>query len=167
VGSNVAEDYALAVRFEEDSLLVQVKDEAFAETFADEEEEAFIVMPSVTLYANGGAMLMHSEEEDYESGLSVATAEAGQPLGEVLELDNLLSVTREGYTFDGWMVYEVPFMETVEGQPEDVEWPCFEVFDGWYTVLHDAEVLQEGVDTTELKDMVFGEKDLFIAAQWK
>lgn len=137
------------------------------EYFHSEAEEAYIVMPSATLFANGGEMLMDGEDEDYTSTLNVATVEEGQLLGEALELDKLLSVTWEGYAFDGWKVYEVGSMETREGQPEEAQQPCFEGFDGWYTVLHDVSVLHESISTEELSDMVFGGTDLFIMANWK
>ena len=43
LGTNVAEEYAMAVRFGADDLLVQVKDAAFADLFAAEEEVEFTV----------------------------------------------------------------------------------------------------------------------------
>ena len=43
VGSNSTEDYALAVRFTPDGLLVNVKDESFAACFKDEAPEEFTV----------------------------------------------------------------------------------------------------------------------------
>ena len=43
LGSNVTEDYSLAVRISEDSLLVNVKDIEFADLFKDEEEDDFEV----------------------------------------------------------------------------------------------------------------------------
>lgn len=135
--------------------------------FQYEEEEIVISMASATLYANGGGMLMHSEAGDYESGMNVATTEPGQTLGEVLELDLLLSISREGYEFAGWTIYDVAVMETGEGMPEEEGLPCFEVFDGWYTVLRDYTVIGEGVDTAALHDIVCGNTDLFVVANWK
>ena len=43
VGSNVAEDYAMAVRFEANELLVETKDTEFDSYFEDEDEEDFSV----------------------------------------------------------------------------------------------------------------------------
>lgn len=43
VGCNVAEDYSLAVRFEKESIIVDVKDDSFADAFKDEEQEGFAV----------------------------------------------------------------------------------------------------------------------------
>lgn len=130
------------------------------------EEEVFY-MTAATLYANEGAMLMHSEEEDYESSMNVATVEPGQLVYDALEMENLLSITREGYEFAGWTVYDVAEMETVEGEIDAGGLPCFEVYDGWYTVLRDYTVLSENMSTEEVGQLVCGETDFFIVAQWK
>jgi len=134
----------------------------------DAGEEIVIRIPAATLYANEGVMLLHGEEENYESSMHVAAMDAGQTLEDVLELNQLLSITRDGYTFAGWMVYEVAEMENMEGIPEDAEeLPCFEVYDGWYCVLRDYRVISECMDTDELKTLVCGEQDLFICAIWE
>lgn len=134
---------------------------------ASETIEEVFYMASATLFSNEGTMLMHSEEEDYEAGVSVGTTEPGLTIGEVLELDNLLSVTREGYEFAGWTVYDVDMIENTDIMPEDENLVWFETFEDWYTILHDCTVIAENIDTNALREIVCGETDLFIAAQWK
>lgn len=133
----------------------------------EESEEVSIYMPAVTLYADGGTFLMHGEEEDYEGSLNVATMEPGQIVGEVMELDSILSVTCEGKEFAGWTVYEAGALENIEGLPEDEDALYFEVFEGWACVLLDYTVIGESMTTEEIGALVCGEKDLFIVANWE
>ena len=138
------------------------------EYFVNGEESVEVRIPAVTVYANEGAILMHSEEEDYEISMDVGTFEPGQKVSEVLELDRIVSVAREGYEFDGWTVYDVAYMETIEGMPEETEDVFFfEVFDGWYCVVSDYTVLYENITTEEMAEIVCGETDLLIVAEWK
>lgn len=134
---------------------------------AAEEDYETIHMPSATLYAGEGVFLMDGEEEDYESALNVATIEPGQTVHEALELDKLLDVRCEGREFAGWTVYDVAWMETIEGMPEEEGLPCFEVFDGWYCVLWDYSVIGENMSTGEMGELICGEGDLLIWANWK
>lgn len=135
--------------------------------YEDSGYEETIRIPSVTLYSGEGVLLMDGEEEDYESGLNVASVEPGQTVGEALELDRLLSVSCDGAEFAGWTVYDVAWMETIEGMPEDESLPHFEVFNGWYCVLYDYIVIGEGMSTEEIGELVCGEGDLLIWAGWK
>lgn len=136
--------------------------------FSEAEEEAIVIaMSPATLFANGGSMRMHSAEEDYETTMSVATTEPGQVLGDALELDALLAVTRDGYTFAGWTVYAASGMESADARPDDEGLVCFEIFDGWYTILQDSAIIGEGLDTAEVGSLICGEGELFIAAAWE
>lgn len=137
------------------------------EYFAQEEEYETIHIPSVTLYAGEGLFLMQGEEEKYESALNVATIEPDQNVHEALQLDKLISVSCEGREFAGWTVYDVAWMETIEGMPDTDGQPCFEVFDGWYCVLWDYSVIGEGMTTEEVGELVCSEGDLLIWANWK
>lgn len=140
-------------------------EEYYAQDMEDDYE--MIYMPSVTLYANGGMFLHDGEEEDYEYDISASTVEPGQSVAEVVELDKIISITREGYEFDGWTVYDVAWMETVEGMPETDGQPCFEVFTNWYCVLWDYSVIGENMSTDEIRNLECGDGDLFIMANWK
>ena len=83
-----------------------------------------------------------------------------------MELDSILSITKEGAAFAGWRVYDVSNMETIEGPVDAGDAPCFEVWDNWYTILWDYTILHEGISTEELKQVVCGETDLFACALW-
>lgn len=138
------------------------------EYFQDSEEDyEEIYFQSITLAANQGGILMHSEDEDFEIGMDVGTCEPGQRVDEVLELDRILAVTREGYEFAGWTVYSVGWMESLEEAPEDEDAIFYELYEDWYCVLGDAELIGEGMSTEEMGALVCGETDLFIAAGWK
>ena len=139
-------------------------EEYFQDTWSDTE---VIYMAAATLFSNEGVMLMHGAEENYEAAVSVGTTEPGLTVGEVLDLDNLLSVTREGYEFAGWTVYNAGMIENTDVMPEDENLVWFETFENWYSILHDCTVIAENIDTDALREIVCGETDLFIVAQWK
>lgn len=133
--------------------------------YSDDDVE-FIVIPSASLYSDGGVFTFRSEEGTYEASISAATMEPGQTFGEVLEMDDIISITKDGAEFVGWMVYEVAEMETVEGEVDAGDDPCFEVWDGWFSVLHGATVIHDCISTEELKQLTCGELDLFAVALW-
>ena len=135
--------------------------------FQYEEEVETVYMAAATMFANGGSFLMHSEEEDYESTLNVATIEPGQLLGDALELDKLLRISREGCAFSGWTVYNVGWMEITEEMTEIDGAPCFEMGENWYCTLHDASLIGQDMDTLAIGELVCGENDLFICATWE
>lgn len=130
------------------------------------EETEYIVIPSATLYSDDGMFTFQGEDETYESTLSVATLEPGLTLGEILELDSIVSITKDGAEFAGWMVYEVAEMETIDGEIDAGGEPCFEIREDWFTVLHGATVIHECISTEELKQIPCGELDFFIVALW-
>ena len=70
-------------------------------------EKTISFVPGITLLPNGGTMLMDGGEEDYEAAFADATMELGQTFGEVLELDRIISLSKEGEVFAGWMLYDV------------------------------------------------------------
>jgi len=133
---------------------------------ADAGEDFAVVLPAATLLANGGAILVDGEEEDYEIGMSAGTAEPGQLLGEVLELDRVLSVTREGHTFAGWAVYEVTEMETLDAQPEEGAL-YFEPYEDWFLVFRAYTLVAEKATTEEVSALAFGENDVYVVALWE
>ena len=134
---------------------------------AEESGEEFVVyMPSATLLANRGGILIDSEDEDYEIDMNVGTAEPGQTLGEVLELHRVLAVTKEGYTFAGWNVYEVVEVETLDAAPEEGA-TYFEPYDDWFLVFREYTLLGEKLSTEEVSAMTFGENDVYVVAMWE
>ena len=56
-----------------------------------EDSGEYIYVPAITLFANGGEMLYHGEDEDYGASVSVSTIELGQTFDEVLDTDSILS----------------------------------------------------------------------------
>ena len=138
--------------------------------FAQTDEEIYIVLPSVTLYAGEGTLIYQSEDgETYDASFSVSSMEAGQLVGDVLELHTLVDLICEGKTFAGWDVYEIGGMDTFESEtfPAVDDALCFEVFSGWYTVVSDYTLVHEGLSTKEMGELVCGESDLLIIANWQ
>lgn len=166
----ISTEELLAAPVSENRMMYAAKWESMAaeEYFqVEEEEEETIYMAAATMFANGGSFLMHSEDEDYETSLNVATFEPGQLLGDALELDSLLGVSREGYNFSGWTVYKVGWMEITEEMTGTDGAPCFELGEDWYCTLHESSVIGQDMDTLAIGELVCGESDLFICATWE
>lgn len=120
--------------------------------------------PCITLYANGGTLVMDGDAE--ETTHITASMEPGQTFGEVLELDRILSVNKENEEFVGWTVYDVTEMETSETYAMDDEAICIELPEGNYMVLRDYTFRGELVSTEELAEYVCGESDIAVIANY-
>lgn len=143
-------------------------------TDASAAQTTFFAPPSsVFLFADGGELVCRymGQENTVITTWDFGVRERpGQPLSEALAWEELMDVTREGAELDGWDIYEVLKMNSLEEAPaEDVmyfrtEWGGEAVF---YYVLYDYNVLYEGLSTEEMLNLVVdGERDIWVVARW-
>lgn len=129
-----------------------------------------IHIPSATLMANGGTITCQTEDGDvYDMNFSVASLEPGMTLGELLSLDTIRSMSMEGKTFTGFIVYETGMFEAAAAEdfvPEE-NMLSFELFEGWVSFVREYEVIAEGLSLEELGALSYGERDLLILATWQ
>ena len=135
----------------------------------DDTDGIEIYLPSITLMANGGMMTHTGEEESYEADLCISTLEPGMTINDVMELSAYSAPAMEGKTFAGWTLYAVGGYESYEeGDDFATEGAlCFEVFEGYYSVVYDYELIAEGLSMQELGELVCGDTELLAIAQWE
>ena len=121
---------------------------------------------SLTVYANGGVMLVDTDNGTLETDLMTAQVLPDQPFGEVLELGSVYDVMQEGCIFAGWTVFEVYSAETADACPENENVPCLELTEGQHLVLHEYAICQDMLSTQELAELSCGLRDHVAVAGW-
>ena len=121
----------------------------------------------ITVYANGGVMMM-GEEDSYEAELSAGAIENGMSFEEAIG-DKIVSIEKDGAEFAGWMVYGTETGEWVTEEVTDLEdgQLCVPCGDYGYYLIKDYEVLSENASTEELLGYVCDGRSAYAYAVWK
>lgn len=128
---------------------------AFAEEYVDIHLRGEL---GVTVFANGGALMMGGSEVS----LFAATREPGMTFGEMLGLENLLSIHKDDAVFAGWTVY----VEDPEASVNAGGVLCFEMVENQPMSARTYTEYYWMVSTEELAEIVCEEKNYIIVANW-
>ncbi len=134
---------------------------------ADADEGTFGETADVTVFANGGIMMM-GETDAYEAELSAGAMEEGMSFGDAIG-DKIVSIEKDGAEFAGWMVYVVSAGEWVTEEVTNLEdgQLCVPCGDYGYYLMKDYEVLSENATTEELVGFVCDGRSAYAYAVWK
>ena len=128
---------------------------AFAEEYVDIHMRGEL---GITVFANGGALMMGGSEVS----LFAATREPGMTFGEMLGLENLLSIHKDDAVFAGWTVY----VEDPEASVDTGGVLCFEMVENQPMSASTYTEYYWMVSTEELAEIVCEEENYIIVANW-
>jgi hypothetical protein len=122
----------------------------------------------LTIYANGGTLLLGTGSEQYEAELSAGYMEVGTKFADVIGSE-IQSITKDGSEFAGWTVYAVTDGEWVMNEETELadNQLCMACGSYGYYLMNEYELISESLSTDELESYENDGRNYYAFATWK
>ena len=137
------------------------------------EQTELMLVYDVVIHADGGVLLIEEEMDEYTEMSKCVTLWEGDYINKLFDMESeswIADISKEGYKFTGWTVYEGDMVKYIMNDAEfDMEegmtsFPC-----GPKTqvIMENVELYAENISTEELKGIECTDKSFYVIANWE